>query len=551
MDDHTFDGAAISRDDREFLASLSDHPLARHPLYSVPPPALPDYTTLESSAVEKAQKACFVAALNWVVVNYAYCTGAFMGKGGVISLVDGAMCSIASLRSFMQPYALETEGPKGGIKTDSVVNRWMKHPLRAHIDNIQTRSDKPRPTFVEDGLTVFNRYWPPAHPTSGGEIETFKTFLARLFPDEAERAWMWNYLAHKTRKPWVPMVGVIMVAEDFGSGRGTLFDILELLFGADYVVPCDFGELTGTSAGARFNDRLATALIATVNEAADEDGHQQARRRLTYEALKNAIEPSPTARRRFEKKGHDAYAQCSARSTLIATNHRDVVKLPRDDRRICVLTCGIEMTAAETTDIRAWMAIPENVGALHRALLATPAVPLDVFNPYGRPPAFAGRREMIGMGETRLEDAYGAAIEAFEGFPLFTMSQAQRLVGYFGDYKTGDWTDKARHTVAKNAYRLRERGEPNNRITYRNRQEIIYARTKADQRSWHPADTALIIKQLELAEAMIVRLVNTGMTDIETRLEELRRERKREEAKERLEEIRREHEQQEEKEGEQ
>ena len=45
------------------------------------------------------------------------------------------------------------------------------------------------------------------------------------------------------------MVAVIMVAEEFGSGRGTLFDILELLFGEDYVVPCTFGELTGKSAG--------------------------------------------------------------------------------------------------------------------------------------------------------------------------------------------------------------------------------------------------------------------------------------------------------------
>ena len=130
---------------------------------------------------------------------------------------------------------------------------------------------------------------------------------------------------------------------------------------------------------------------------------------------------------------------------------------------------------------------------------------------------------MIGMGETRLEDAYGAAIEALEGFPLFTMTQAQRLIGYFGDYKSGDWSDMARHTVAKNAYRLRERGEPNNRIEYRKRKEIIYARTAEDQRRWHPADTEMIIKQLDRTEAMIVRFVNTGMTDIEARLEELRR----------------------------
>ena len=87
---------------------------------------------------------------------------------------------------------------------------------------------------------------------------------------------------------------------------------------------------------------------------------------------------------------------------------------------------------------------------------------------------------------------------------------------------------------------MRERNEANNRVKYCKRQEIVYARTKADQRSWHPADTALIIKQLEKVEAMIVRLVNTGLVDIAARLEQMRRERKREEAETRLDEIRRE-----------
>ena len=141
------------------------------------------------------------------------------------------------------------------------------------------------------------------------------------------------------------------------------------------------------------------------------------------------------------------------------------------------------------------------------------------------PPPFAGRLEMIGMGETRLEDAYGAAVEALEGFPLFTMTQAQRLIGYFGDYKTGDWTNMARHTVAKNAYRLRERGEPNNRIKYLKRKEIIYARTAADQKRWHGADKEMIVAALDRTEEQIACVVQggSGEIDIVTRLEELRR----------------------------
>jgi len=509
MSTDAFDGEAISRADREFLTRLGDHPLLRNPLYSAPPPPLPDYAALTSAAaIEAAQKACFVAALDWLLVNYAFCKSAFMGKGGIISLVDGEMGSLASLRGFMQPYAFVGEGPHGGTKIASVVDDWMRHPLRVHIDKIQTRFDRMRPTFEEDGIAVYNRYWPPAHPTSGGEIKTFEAFFARFIPNDTERKWMWNYLAHKVRRPWVPMIALIMVAEEFGTGRGTLFDILELLFGEDYVVPCTFGELTGTAAGARFNDRLANALIATVNEAADEDGHQQARRRLNYEALKNAIEPSPTARQRFEAKGQHAYAQRSARTTMVATNHRDVVKLPPEDRRFSVVTCGSKMTLLERTEIRAWMAVPENIGALYRALLMRPAVPLDVFDPYGDPPPFAGRLAMIGMGETRLEDAYRTAINALEGYPLFTMTQMQRLIAYFGDFRTGDWSDKARHTVAKNAYRLRERSEPHNRIRYRKQQEIIYARTSADQLRWHEVDTELVIRQLDMAEEQVTQVIN-------------------------------------------
>ena len=506
-----FDGEAISRADREFLAKLGDHPLIRNPLYSVPPPPLPNYATLGSAAaVEAAQRACFTGALDWMLVNYAFCMRAFMGKGGIISLIDGELRSLASLRGFMQPYALVSEGPRGGTKIASVVDDWMRHPLRAHVDKIQTRSDRPRPTYGEDGITIFNRYWPPAHPTSAGEIETFKTFFAQLVPDDAERTWLWNWLAHKARRPWVPMVAVITVAEEFGTGRGTLFDILELVFGIDYVVPCSFGELTGAAAGARFNARLADALIAVVNEAVAEDGEQQAQRRLHYDALKNAVEPSPTARRRFEAKGEHAYAQRSAMSVMIATQHRDVVKLPWNDRRFSVITCGKRMTKENAVKIRAWMAMPENIGALYQALLDTPAVPTTEFDPFDEPPPFAGRLEMIGMGRSRPEDSYEAAIDALEGCPLFTMTQAQKLINYIGAYQvgSGSGSDKARHTIAKNAYRLRQRDEADNRIRYRKRQEVIYARTRAERERWREADTAMIVAALDRAEERVTQVIN-------------------------------------------
>ena len=59
MNTNAFDGEAISRADREFLARLGDRPLLHNPLYSAPLPPLPDYAALTSAAaVEVAQKAC-------------------------------------------------------------------------------------------------------------------------------------------------------------------------------------------------------------------------------------------------------------------------------------------------------------------------------------------------------------------------------------------------------------------------------------------------------------------------------------------------------------
>ena len=189
-----FDGEAVSQADREFLTSLGDHPLVRNPLYGArcsPQPDFEPYTREDKERYNElfAERRTFFSdvVVPWMLANYAYYKGAFVGKGGVISLVDGEITSLASLRGLMQPYALLSIGPKGGLKTTSAVDAWMMHSQRAQIDAIQTSSDRPRPVFTEDDYTIFNRYRPPVHPADGGDITPFEAFFARLVPDEAER----------------------------------------------------------------------------------------------------------------------------------------------------------------------------------------------------------------------------------------------------------------------------------------------------------------------------------------------------------------------------
>jgi len=89
----------------------------------VPCPPLPDFDKLRPEEDKEAVRgAVFAAVVDWMLVNYAYYKGAFMGKGGIISLVDGEILSIASVRGLVQPYALMNIGPKGGIKIISAVD---------------------------------------------------------------------------------------------------------------------------------------------------------------------------------------------------------------------------------------------------------------------------------------------------------------------------------------------------------------------------------------------------------------------------------------------
>jgi hypothetical protein len=247
-----FDGEAIARADRTFLDSLSDHPLTRDSRYGTPCPPQPDFGPFDPTdkSQEAARQAFFATVIDRMLINWAYREGAFMGRTpGAISLNDGEVISIAELRGRMAPWALIHAGPRGAIKTRSPVDDWMSSQARLSVRREEMRPDQPRPTFVEDGYVVFNRYRPPTHPTKGGDLAAFDAFFTRLFPGDGERAWLWNWLAHKARRPWIPMIAVIMVAEEFGSGRGTLFEILDLLFGKNHVAPCTFGELTGKASG--------------------------------------------------------------------------------------------------------------------------------------------------------------------------------------------------------------------------------------------------------------------------------------------------------------
>jgi hypothetical protein len=441
-------------------------------------------------------------AVDWLLEQMAWASPAFMARGGIVPIYPGGgePVTVNALRTEMRAYDLVETGPRGGVKRISPVDAWLTLPEKVRVAGWRMRPQLPRPLFREGGHLYINTYAPPAHPTQGGELATFERFLERLIPDAVERAWFWQWLAHKARAPWVPMVAIIMVAREYGTGRGTLGEILGKLLGESYVKPCDFAMFTGSSAAARFNTMFADALVVLVNEATEEDGHRWHVRRSAYEALKSSVDPNGSAQRRYEAKGQNAYFGPSAMSTIVSTNNLDAVKLPENDRRFCVIANSDEpMTPEQRDELRRWMADPANIGVLYRHLGALPAD--AAFDPYW-PPRFAGKRTMVELAQTDIDQAYATA-RVFAP-SLFTMTQILALMEKTGEYLTSDWARQARAMIPRRTFRVRDR---DNRIPYRGKLEAVYAKSKAGERRFAAASPDAIRAELDETQKAVDKKV--------------------------------------------
>jgi hypothetical protein len=496
-------GEKLKRAARERVAAADAKPEPEPETDEASPPQ-PDRqaTPMDQIAIVADAGQTHRNAVDWLLQEMAWASSAFMARGGIVPIYPGGgePVTVNALRTEMRAYDLVETGPRGGIKRISPIDAWLTLPEKVRVAGWRMRPQLPRPLFREGGHLFINTYAPPAHLTQGGELATFERFLERLIPDVVERAWFLQWLAHKVRAPWVPMVAIIMVAREYGTGRGTLGEILGKLFGETYVKPCDFAMFTGSSAAARFNTMFADALVVLVNEATEEDGHRWHVRRSAYEALKSTVDPNGSMLRRYEAKGQNAYFGPSAMSTIVATNNLDAVKLPENDRRFCVITNSNEpMTSEEREELRQWMADPTNIGALYRRLGALPAD--ATFDPYW-PPRFAGKRDMIELAQTDIDQAYATARVFVPA--LFTMTQILALMEKSGEYLTSDWARRARVMIPRRTFRVRGHSS---RISYRGKPEAVYAKSEAGGKRFAEASPDAVRSELDETQKVVNKKV--------------------------------------------
>lgn len=347
--------------------------------------------------------------------------------------IDGGLpMTLGNFKLATAEYAIRYKGPKGGVKVLHPADLWVRHEDRTVIEGAEFRPDlgEDRLAMGETGL-LLNTYRAPAHDVvtdsaAAQALALWRAFLEHLVPDAGERAWLVNKLAAKAQRPWLPGVATLLVAEEMGTGRGTLFHIMEGLFGGRNCTTLNRTVLFGKDGQGQYTDWRAGHLIGFVHELlAGEDGggfHHQ--RKTMYEHLKEVVEPSAVRFKVIEKfKG--AREAWSFLSLFIATNHGNALPVERNDRRIAVLTCGGEKLDARA-DLQRLHEAKGDAGFLAAVWSDLLAVEVN-WDHVMRVPYTAGRAAMITANRSTFDELIDGVLAEVPGDVVSMVALRQRV----------------------------------------------------------------------------------------------------------------------------
>jgi hypothetical protein len=423
-----------------------------------------------------------------IAATYAFCA---QSKEAIIPIYEpSAQMTLTAFRTFMLPYAETEVGPRGGEKKINPVDIWAASTDRLNVRGIRLRPDKysaKSPVFEENGNKWVNSYNPPLHDATGGEAQTFREFMRHLLQEQDEHDWFMQWLAYKFQHPEVPGAAVIMVAQEQGTGRGTLFEILAKLFGPEYAITLPFADLTGRNSQSVYNSWQATSLIACVNESAEMDaGTSEHKQRVnTYEHIKEMVDPGQQ-RRAIKEKFEKEYRTPSFVSFIIASNHRDALPITDDDRRFAVLRSDLKLRAAANNlqdRIHSWMQDDANVAELARYLYSYDTAAYD---PYDEPIVTDGKIAMAQSSKSEVDHAFKDALDNLGD--VFTVDHVIGLCQAWKAHYDADFPDNwqwaVKRMVVKRYDRVGVQDGTNWKPTINDKRRAVYAKTRELAKHW-------------------------------------------------------------------
>lgn len=358
----------------------------------------------------------------------------------VASLSGGphSAMTMANFRAMMQPHAVTIEGPRGRERVVHPVALWVADPRRVDVAGFRFRPDVRDRLVWEAGQVYANTYVPLPWPdVSADDVASagraFEALLAHLVPDAEARDWFRMWLAAKIQTPQAANCGVLLIAKQQGTGRGTLFDMMQSAVGKPYFKSISSTELLGQGAQGTYTEWQATALLVTVDEVmagADSGQSMTWKRREAYERIKQLVDPRQRTAR-IRQKGVQNYEQEVFFSLLMATNHFDALPLDQNDRRIAAFVqpdVRFEDDAALKALVNPWRssgAFGDVFGAALRRHLMSVAVDLSALRI--APEVGGGREMMREANEGDLEDILRSVLAKVPGDYMLNRDLKRRM----------------------------------------------------------------------------------------------------------------------------
>jgi hypothetical protein len=463
---------------------------------------------LPNPAASAGQKqVVFEEVVLWLVANYALlAVGEQRGAGRVVPLRT-RIATATALPAFKTKLLRYRVTDSTGAKV-SPLDLWLTLPDLIEVAGFRTAPDKPWPNFVEGDAVYVNLYLRPELPEDGN-ARLGHEFLEVLLPDECERTWFKQWLGHKLHHPEVPGPSIVMIAQDtFGVGRGTLFKILEGLFGREYIARPEFGDIVGREGQAAYNEWMATAILALVNETSSDEDHRYTNKQKAYERIKELVDTSRQVRR-IKGKYEKLYETECGPGFIFASNHNTPLAIANKDRRLTFLTNGATRPPEFYAALDAWRAVPGNLGAFRREL---EAINLAGFNAYA--PLATTLRDIVQEdGRSIVDEAVDLAFEVLPGEIVLAVQIVEAieiLRVRQGLYLRGEWQALAAREAKKRGYRIGVKDGANWKpcLPQRSQRVAAYARSEEARARWTRTAPALVLVELQKNEAAIMKLRN-------------------------------------------
>ncbi len=401
----------------------------------------------------------FDIALSKALQRYVFWPQANQVLDTLKTTLDTNAMTMAAFRTKVSKWFFE--GPCAPRAESGPITRlgdaWATHADRIDIDGVVMRPDKDYPYYSEGENRFFNTYRPQVFESTAGSARGGIDFFTQLLPDHTERTWFLQMLKHKVENPHIPGPGTILVSDrSYGSGRGTLYKLLELMFNERYVINVTFDELAGNTTQSQYNEWQEDALFVVVNEAKEPRGLKNAYQAGVgaYERLKEIVDPAPR-KISLVRKGRPNGQGRTCCTVIVATNHKNAVIVPANDRRLAVLTNGAPADPEFWIAVNAWMENPANIGAFMAWLRG--AVSLDDYSPYVAPPQTAAKTDMVEAGVSDLDTVFREALGDLKGPIVSKMQLLHRMSKVFEehDFEAPDnWESVAGHLWKSNLHAL-------------------------------------------------------------------------------------------------